>query len=140
MDSKSIFSKQYQHNYRIALLLKEKLEKENIINLLQKNIKNLNKSVQEISKENEIHKNRINELNVIIKKLKIKEVKNDSELNELKKLNKNLINNKSMVIAIMGFSKLLLRISPDNKTKLLDYLENDKAIKEGNDDNYQKTK
>ena len=83
-------TKEINNNYRIALLLKEKLEKENTINLLQKNIKNLNKSIQEISKENEIHKNRINELNLIIKKMKIKEVKNDSELNELKKLNKNL--------------------------------------------------
>ncbi len=42
--------------------------------------------------------------------------------------NKNLVGNRSMVILLVGFSKLLLRISADNKTKLLDYLEKIKEL------------
>ncbi|MBP5684127.1 MAG: hypothetical protein J6X02_02595, partial [Bacilli bacterium] len=37
--------------------------------------------------------------------------------------NKTIANNKSMVIILSGFTKLLLRISPENKTTLTDYLE-----------------
>ena len=37
--------------------------------------------------------------------------------------NKGIVKNKSMVIVLFGFTKLLLRISPENKTLLTDYLE-----------------
>ena len=42
--------------------------------------------------------------------------------------NKNLINNKSMVITIVGFGKFLLRITPENKASLFDYLEKIKDL------------
>ena len=42
--------------------------------------------------------------------------------------NKNLINNKSMVIVFYEYSKLILRISPENKTKLLEFFEKIKDL------------
>ena len=42
--------------------------------------------------------------------------------------NKNLIGNKAMVIVFEGFTKLMLRISPENKTSLLDYIEKIKDL------------
>ena len=42
--------------------------------------------------------------------------------------NKNLVGNRSMVIILHGFTKLMLRISSDNKNNLLDYIEKIKDL------------
>jgi len=79
------------NNYdKIVLLTKEKLENENTINLLQKNIKNLNISIIELKQENEIYKAKLRNKDILIEKMKINEIQNESELNNLKKINMNL--------------------------------------------------
>ena len=78
------------NNNKILSLTKSKLENETTINLLQKSLKNINISNQELKQENEILKAKLKNKDIFLEKLEIQQLKNESELNSLKKLNMDL--------------------------------------------------
>ena len=78
------------NNNKILSLTKSKLENETTINLLQKSLKNINISNQELKQENEILKTKLKNKDIFLEKLEIQQLKNESELNWLKKLNMDL--------------------------------------------------
>ena len=78
------------NNNKIISLTKSKLENENTINLLQKSLKNINISNQELKQENSILKAKLKNKDIFLEKLEIEHLKDESELNSLKKINMNL--------------------------------------------------
>ena len=78
------------NNNKIISLKKSKLENENTINLLQKSLKNINISNQELKQENSILKAKLKNKDIFLEKLEIEHLKDESELNSLKKINMNL--------------------------------------------------
>jgi len=78
------------NNNKILSLTKSKLDNETTINLLQKSLKNINISNQELKQENKILKAKLKNKDIFLEKLEIQQLKNESELNSLKKLNMDL--------------------------------------------------
>ena len=91
-NNKQILKDQNFLKEKIELLTKNQLEKDHEIVSLKKINEELNLNIQKISNENEILKNKLNDSNLLIKKVKIKSIQNETEFNDLKNKNINLSN------------------------------------------------